>query len=133
MEILQAGSRATRRGPAESFTGLVWQDPVFEAPAPAQLRATRVGFAPGARTAWHTHPRGQTLYVLSGIGRVQSWGGPVRVIRPGDTVWFAPDEKHWHGAAADSFMVHLAMQEAADGVHVTWLEQVSDAEYNAPA
>ena len=118
-----------RRGSADSFTGTVWQDPIIEAPEPARIRAGRVSFEPKARTAWHTHPLGQTLHVLSGLGRVQSWGGPVREIRPGDTVWIPPGEKHWHGAAPNSAMVHLAMQEQLDGVHVIWLEQVSDEQY----
>src|SRR3712207_249766 len=96
---------------------------------PAGIRAVRVSFEPGARTAWHTHPLGQTLHVLSGIGRVQTWGGPVREIRPGDTVWIPPDEKHWHGAAPTIGMVHLALHEQIDGVHVNWLEHVSDEEY----
>jgi quercetin dioxygenase-like cupin family protein len=129
MDITSADHTPTRRGPAAYFTGTVWQDPVIEAPAPAQLRATRVSFEPGARTAWHTHPLGQTLYVLSGIGRAQAEGGPVRELRPGDTVWFAPNEKHWHGAAPGFGMVHLAMQEALDGVHVSWLNHVTDEEY----
>jgi quercetin dioxygenase-like cupin family protein len=129
MEIKPAGSTPTRRGPADYFTGTVWQDPVIEAPEPAHLRMARVTFEPGARTAWHTHPLGQTLHVLSGIGRVQSWGGPVREIRPGDTVWIPPEEKHWHGAAPQHGMVHLAMQEALNGQHVTWLEHVTDAQY----
>ena len=131
MEITEARTVATRRGPKEYFTGTVWQDPIIEAPAPALLRAVRVSFEPGARTAWHTHPLGQTLHVVSGIGRVQSWGGPVREIRPGDTVWIPPDEKHWHGASPTTGMVHIAMQEHRDGNHVVWLEQVSDADYTA--
>ena len=103
-----------------------------EAPAPARVRAYRVTFEPGSRTAWHTHPLGQTLHVLSGVGRVQSRGGPVQTIRPGDTVWFAPGEEHWHGAAPGTGMVHIAMQEADEtGHHVGWLEQVSDADYGA--
>lgn len=129
MDIHSAGSSPTRRGPASSFTGTVWQDPVIEAPQPARLRVNRVSFEPGARTAWHTHPLGQTLYVLQGVGRVQALGGPVRVIRPGDVVWIPPGEKHWHGAAPDTGMTHLAMQEALDGTAVVWLEQVSDADY----
>jgi quercetin dioxygenase-like cupin family protein len=92
-------------------------------------RAARVSFEPGARTAWHTHPLGQTLHVLHGVGRTQSWGGPVREIRAGDTVWIAPDEKHWHGAAPGNVMAHLAIHEHQDGVHVVWLEKVSDAQY----
>ncbi len=131
MEITVLGAVPTRRGPADWFTGTVWQDPVIEAPAPARLRAARVGFEPGARTAWHTHPLGQTLHVLSGVGRVQAWGKAVQAIRPGDTVWIPPGEKHWHGASPQHGMVHLAMQEANDGTVVTWLEQVSDADYGA--
>jgi quercetin dioxygenase-like cupin family protein len=132
MDIYAVGSRASRRMGADSFTGTVWQDPIIEAPAPALLRSARVSFEPGARTAWHTHPLGQTLHVVSGIGRVQLWGGPVREIRAGDTVWIAPGEKHWHGAAPNAAMVHIAMQEALDGKHVTWLEHVSDEQYGAP-
>jgi quercetin dioxygenase-like cupin family protein len=131
MNIKPSGSVPSRRGAADSFTGTVWQDPIIEAAAPARIRASRVSFEPGARTAWHTHPLGQTLYVVSGFGRVQSWGGPIREIRPGDIVWFEPGEKHWHGAAPNSCMAHIAMQEALDGKHVTWLEHVTDAEYGA--
>ena len=129
MDIHACGSRPTRKGPADSFTGTVWQDPIIEAPAPALHRSGRVSFEPGARTAWHTHPLGQTLYVLSGTGRVQSWGGPIREIRAGDTVWIPPGEKHWHGAGPNTGMVHVAMQEALDGKHVEWLEHVTDAQY----
>jgi quercetin dioxygenase-like cupin family protein len=129
MNITPCGSTPTRRGPAEWFTGTVWQDPVIDAPAPARIRSNRVSFEPGARTAWHTHPLGQTLHVLSGCGRVQLWGGPVREIRAGDTVWIAPNEKHWHGAGPKTGMVHLAFQEHLDDVHVTWLEHVSDQQY----
>src|SRR5881396_2081104 len=107
-ETRVSGSVPTRRGPADSFTGTVWQDPIIDAPAPARIRATRVSFEPRARTAWHTHPLGQTLHVLSGVGRVQAWGGPVREIRPGDTVWIPPGEKHWHGAGPSTGMVHIA-------------------------
>ena len=129
MEIISAAKRSSRRGPAEYFTGTVWQDPIFDAPDPARIRAVKVSFEPGARTAWHTHPLGQTLHVLSGIGRVQSEGGPVLEIRPGDTVWIPPGEKHWHGAAPRNGMIHLALQEALEGTAVDWLEHVSDAEY----
>src|SRR4051794_32519535 len=129
MDIVRLGAVPTRRGPADWFTGTVWQDPIIEAPGPARVRAGRVSFEPAARTAWHTHPLGQTLHVLSGIGRVQAWDGPVREIRAGDTVWIPPGEKHWHGAAPDHGMVHLAIQEAQDGVHVVWLEQVNDQQY----
>jgi len=117
--------------PEAYFTGRVLQTPVVETPDPARLRATMVSFEPGARTAWHTHPLGQTLYVVSGAGLVQSWGEPIRDIRPGDTVFFAPGEKHWHGAAPTSAMTHLAMHEALGGVHVEWLEKVSDEQYTA--
>lgn len=131
MKIIAAGSRATARAPQDYFTGTVWQDPIIAAEAPARLVATRVGFEPGARTAWHTHPLGQTLYVISGVGRVQTLGEPVREIRPGDTVWIPPGEKHWHGASPTNAMVHIAMQESLDGSFATWMEQVSDADYNA--
>jgi quercetin dioxygenase-like cupin family protein len=131
MDFHSAGSRPTRRAPKESFTGTVWQDPIVEAPAPARLRAGRVSFEPGARTNWHTHPLGQTLYVISGVGRFQSKGGPVREIRPGDVIWIPPGEKHWHGGSPTNGMTHIAMQEALDGSHVTWMEPVTDAEYQA--
>ena len=129
MDIKPCGSAPSRLASADYFTGTVWQDPIIEAPAPARIRATRVTFTPGARTAWHTHPLGQTLYVVSGLGRAQSWGGPIREIRPGDTVWFAPGEKHWHGAGPQSAMAHIAMQEALDGTAVNWLEHVTDEQY----
>lgn len=129
MEIYDSGSRPTRLAPAEYFTGTVWQDPIVTAPAPARLVSVRVAFEPGARTAWHTHPLGQTLYVVAGVGRIQSEGGPVREIRAGDTVWIPPGEKHWHGASPTNGMAHIAMQEALDGKTATWLEQVSDADY----
>jgi quercetin dioxygenase-like cupin family protein len=122
-----SGSVPTRRGAAGSFTGTVWQDPIIEAPSPARIRSSRVTFEPGARTAW----LGQTLHVLSGAGRVQAWGGPIREIKPGDTVWIPPGEKHWHGAGPTTAMVHIAMQEALDGAHVAWLEKVSDEQYGA--
>jgi quercetin dioxygenase-like cupin family protein len=118
--------------PADSFTGTVWQEPIIEAPAPARVRAAFVRFEPGARTAWHTHPLGQTLCVISGIGRVQTWGEKVREIRPGDVVWIPADEKHWHGAGPATNMVHIATQEALDGKHVTWMEHVSDEQYKVP-
>jgi quercetin dioxygenase-like cupin family protein len=131
MEIYVSGTLPTKRASADAFTGTVWQDPVIEAPPPARLRANRVTFEPGARTAWHTHPLGQTLHVLAGVGRVQTWGGPVNEIRAGDTVWIPPGEKHWHGAAPTTGMVHLAMQEASDGVYVTWMEHVTDEQYGS--
>jgi quercetin dioxygenase-like cupin family protein len=105
-------------------------DPLISAPDPARLRGVSVTFEPGARTAWHTHPLGQTLIVTAGIGRAQKQGEPVEIIRPGDVVWFAPGEKHWHGAAPDCAMTHIALQEALDGKVVDWLEQVSDAQYH---
>jgi quercetin dioxygenase-like cupin family protein len=131
MKIETTGSTKTRRGAEDAFTGTVWQDPIIDAPAPARIKAVVVTFEPSARTAWHTHPLGQTLHVLSGLGRVQIWGQPVREIRPGDTVWIAPDEKHWHGAAPDMGMVHLAMHEHLNGVHVLWMEHVTDEDYAA--
>ncbi|WGF90498.1 (R)-mandelonitrile lyase [Marinivivus vitaminiproducens] len=133
MEIRESGSVPSRAAPKEWFTGPVWQDPIIEAGEPARLRAIRVTFAPGARTNWHTHPLGQTLVVTSGSGLAQVWGGPVRVIRPGDVVWFAPGEKHWHGAGPKNAMSHIAMQEALEGVSVEWLEPVTDAQYNQEA
>jgi quercetin dioxygenase-like cupin family protein len=129
MEIRPNGTQPSRRMPAEYFTGTVWQDPIVDAPAPARVRAAWVRFEPGARTAWHTHPLGQTIHITAGVGLVQTWGGPVREVRAGDTVWFGPGEKHWHGAAPNTAMTHLAMQEALDGKHVEWLEQVTDAQY----
>ena len=131
MDIHLAGSRPTRRAPPEYFTGTVLQDPIIQTEAPARLASTRVSFEPGARTAWHTHPLGQTLYVISGVGRVQAKGGPIREIRPGDVVWIPPGEKHWHGASPTNAMTYIAMQEAADGSYVTWMEHVTDAEYSA--
>jgi quercetin dioxygenase-like cupin family protein len=134
MEIRPSGSMPTRLAPAQSFTGTVLHEQVIEAPEPARVRSSRVTFAPGARTAWHTHPLGQTLIVLSGVGRVQSWGGPVREIHAGDVVWFAPGEKHWHGASPNKAMTHIAIQEGLNGKHVDWMEHVTDEQYaKAPA
>lgn len=130
MEIKRLGSEPTGTGPAEYFTGSVRIDRLVEAPEPARVVAVNVTFEPGARTAWHTHPLGQTLVVTAGVGRVQLWGGPVQEIRPGDVVWIAPGEKHWHGAAPTTAMTHIAMQEKLDGKSVDWLEKVSDAQYN---
>jgi quercetin dioxygenase-like cupin family protein len=129
MEIHLAGSRPTRRAPAEYFTGTVLQDPIIQTEAPARLASTRVSFEPGARTAWHTHPLGQTLIVTAGLGWAQRWGGPIEEIRPGDVVWFAPGEKHWHGATPKTAMTHIAVQEALGGSAVAWLEHVSDEQY----
>jgi len=131
MEIKRTGSQPSAKGPSEWFTGTVRIDPLFQASDPALVQAASVTFEPGARTAWHTHPLGQTLFVLSGLGRAQTWGGPIREIRAGDTVWIPPGEKHWHGAAPGIAMLHLAMQEDLDGKHVEWMEHVTDAEYSA--
>ena len=133
MDIHLAGSRPTRRAPKENFTGTVLQDPIIAAEAPARLVVNRVSFEPGARTAWHSHPLGQTLYVISGVGRVQGKGGPVREIRPGDVVWILPGEKHWHGGSPANGMVHIAMQESLDGNYATWMEPVTDDEYAVAA
>ena len=119
----------TVAGPADWFTGTVWQNPINEAPEPARMRAAVVSFEPGARTAWHTHPLGQTLYVVSGCGRAQTQGGPIREIKAGDVVWFAPGEKHWHGASPATAMTHVALHEALDGKTVDWLEHVTDEQY----
>ena len=129
MEIRRSGSVPTKRAPGEWFTGTVWQDPIADAPAPARVRALLVRFEPGARTNWHTHPLGQTLYVTAGVGRTQAEGGPVREIKAGDVIWIPPGEKHWHGAAPDAFMTHVAIQESQDGVTANWLEPVADADY----
>jgi quercetin dioxygenase-like cupin family protein len=129
MDIHLAGSRPTRRAPKEWFTGTVLQDPIIAASAPARLVVNRVSFEPGARTNWHSHPLGQTLYVIAGVGRVQTKGGPVREIKPGDVVWIPPGEKHWHGGSPTTAMTHMAMQEALDGNTADWMEPVTDAEY----
>lgn len=129
MIIHPAGSRPSGKGPAEYFTGTVRMDPLISTPAPARMRGLTVTFEPGARTAWHTHPLGQTLIVTAGLGLVQRIGGPIEVIRPGDTIYFEPDEKHWHGAAPDVAMTHIALQEELDGSTVTWMEHVTDAQY----
>jgi quercetin dioxygenase-like cupin family protein len=129
MDIKPAGAVPSRRMSADYFTGTVWQDPIVEAPAPARIRAALVTFEPAARTAWHTHPLGQTLHIVRGTGRVQTWGGPIREIRAGDTVWIPPGEKHWHGAAPTTAMAHIAMQEGLEGVAVNWMEHVTDAQY----
>ena len=129
MNITRNGSRPSGKGPAEWFTGTVRVDPLFEAPDPARVRGSSVTFEPGARTAWHTHPLGQTLIVLSGSGLVQRWDGPIEDIRPGDVVWFEPGEKHWHGATPTNAMTHIALQEALNGTVVEWLEHVSDEQY----
>lgn len=129
MQFFKGGERPHRPGNPDYFTGNASQEPIIEAPEPARVRAVIVSFEAGARTNWHTHPLGQTLHVMSGEGRFQLEGEPVREIRPGDTIWIAPGEKHWHGAAPHSAMQHLAIQEALDGKHITWLEPVSQEQY----
>ncbi|HKB00581.1 MAG TPA: cupin domain-containing protein [Gemmataceae bacterium] len=131
MEIKRAGSQPSSIGTAEYFTGAVRIDPLFRAPDPARAVGASVTFEPGARTAWHTHPLGQTLVVTAGCGRAQRWGGPVEAIRPGDVVWFPPGEKHWHGAAPTTAMTHIAIQEQLDGKTAEWMELVSDEQYGA--
>ena len=129
MEIKKSGSQPSSKGPADWFTGTVRVDPLFQANAPARASGASVTFEPGARTAWHTHPLGQTLIVIAGSGRVQREGGPIEEIRPGDVVSIAPNEKHWHGAAPSTAMTHIAIQETLDGKAVDWMEKVSDEEY----
>lgn len=129
MEIRRAGSQPSQTGAEDYFTGRVRIDPLFQAEPPARVSVALVTFEPGARTAWHTHPLGQTLIVVSGVGRAQRAGGPVEEIRPGDVVWFPPNQKHWHGAAPDVAMSHIAIQERLEGRTVDWLEKVTDAEY----
>lgn len=131
MEIRPNGSQPSTTGSADYFTGTVRVDPLAQAPAPARVTAASVTFEPCARSHWHTHPLGQTLIVTAGCGLIQSWGGPVRRIRPGDVVWCPPGEKHWHGAAAATSMTHIAVQEHLDGKVVDWMEEVTDEEYAA--
>ncbi len=129
MEIKQVGSQPSGQGPADWFTGTVRVDPLFQPTDPARVSGASVTFEPGARTAWHTHPLGQTLVVTAGCGRVQGEGGPIEEIRPGDVIWFRPNEKHWHGAAPTTAVTHIAIQEALDGKAVDWMEKVSDEQY----
>jgi quercetin dioxygenase-like cupin family protein len=129
MDIKKSGSQPSGKGPAEYFTGTVHIDPLFEAPEPARVRGASVTFESGARTAWHSHPLGQTLIVTAGCGWVQREGGPTKEIRPGDVIWFEPGEKHWHGAAATTAVTHIAIQEALNGSSVDWMEKVSDEQY----
>ncbi len=129
MKITRSGAAASMAGPEDWFTGTVRIDPLFQAEAPGRVAGAHVTFEPGARTAWHTHPAGQTLIVTFGRGRVQREGGPVEEIRQGDVVWFPAGEKHWHGAAPDTAMSHIAVQESIDGSAVTWMEKVEDADY----
>ena len=131
MEIKRNGSQPSGKGPAEYFTGVVRIDPLFQAPDPARVTGASVTFEPGARTAWHTHPLGQTLIVTLGLGWVQRWGGSIEEIRPGDVVWIPPGEKHWHGGAATTAMTHIAIQEQLDGKAVDWMEHVTDEQYQA--
>src|SRR2546427_4944082 len=131
MDIKRSGSQPSGIGPAEWFTGTVRVDPLFQAPDPARVSGASVTFEPGARTAWHTHPLGQTLIVTAGRGLARRWGGPIEVIRPGDVIWIPPGEKHWHGATATTAVTHLAIQEHLNGKAVDWMEQVSDEQYQA--
>ncbi|XAH22952.1 cupin domain-containing protein [Xylophilus sp. GW821-FHT01B05] len=132
LKITRSGSQASAKGPKDYFTGTVRVDPLFLQPQqPARATGAYVTFEPGARTAWHTHPIGQTLIVTAGAGRVQRWGDPVQEIRPGDVVWIPPGQKHWHGASATTAMTHIAITEQSDGKAVDWLEKVSDAQYQS--
>lgn len=132
MKIIRAGTNPSGPGPSDWFTGTVRIDPLFAAEAPGRAIGAHVTFEPGARTAWHTHPAGQTLIVTFGRGRVQREGGPVEEIRQGDIIWFPADEKHWHGAAPDTAMSHIAIHESLNGSSVTWMEKVADRDYDAP-
>lgn len=129
MEIQRSGSQPSGKGPTENFTGTVRIDPLFAAPDPARTRSISVTFEPGARTAWHAHPLGQTLVVTAGCGLVQSWGEPAETIRPCDVVWSSPKEKHWHGATATSAMTHISIVEQLGGKSAEWMEKVSDEQY----
>jgi quercetin dioxygenase-like cupin family protein len=131
VEIKRIGSQPSGKGSAEYFTGTVRLDPLINPPEPARVRGAAVTFEPGARTAWHTHPFGQHLIVTAGCGRVQRWGGSIEEIRPGDVVWIAPDEKHWHGAAPTTAMTHIAIQEQLDGKAAEWMEHVTDEQYQS--
>jgi quercetin dioxygenase-like cupin family protein len=130
MEIRRSGSQPAAKGPAEWFTGTVRIDPLCNAPAPARTVSASVTFEPGAPTAWHSHPLGQTLIVTAGGDRAKRWGRPVEEIRPGDVIWFAPGEKHWHGAAPTTAMTHIAIQEQLEGKTADWMEKVSDEQYH---
>ena len=129
MQIIQANLRPTRKASSEYFTGTVWQDPIIEAAEPARVRALKVAFEPGARTAWHTHPLGQTLYIISGTGLIGLRNEAPQLVKAGDTVWIPPDEEHWHGASVTNSMTHIAIQEALNGSVAEWLEKVSDDQY----
>ena len=131
MEIKRAGSKPSAKGPVDYFTGSVRIDPLFEATGAARGQIASVTFEPGARTAWHTHPIGQTLIITSGFGRVQRWDGPIEDIRPGDVIWFPAGEKHWHGASPTTSMSHITVVEAPDGKSADWMEKVTDEQYGA--
>jgi quercetin dioxygenase-like cupin family protein len=131
MDIKRSDSQSSNKGSVDYFTGTVRIDPLFTAPSPARVVGASVTFEPGARTAWHTHPLGQTLIVTAGCGRAQPWGGSIQEISPGDVIWFPPGEKHWHGATPTTAMTHIAIQEQQDGKTVEWLEKVSDEQYGA--
>ena len=131
MEIKRIGAQPSVKGPSEWFTGTARIDPLFQARDPGLVQGASVTFEPGARTAWHTHPLGQTLIVMWGVGWTQNWGGHIEEIRPGDVIWFPPGEKHWHGASATTAMTHIAIQEQLDGKAVDWMEHVSDEQYQA--
>jgi len=130
MDIQRVGTKPSGAGPADYFTGTVRIDPLFQAPDPARVVGASVTFEPGARTAWHTHPLGQTLIVTAGSGYAQRWDGPLEHLHPGDVVWFAPNEKHWHGATPTTALTHIAIQERQDNKTVDWLEHVTDEQYN---
>ena len=129
MDIFKAGSKPTKKSSSEWFTGTVWQDPIIEALEPARVRALKVSFEPEARTAWHTHPLGQTLHIISGTGLVGLRNEQPKIINAGDTVWIPPDEEHWHGATPTNSMSHIAIQEAMNGMVANWLEKVTDEDY----
>ena len=129
MEIRRIGTQASSKGPSDWFTGTVRIDPLFQASAPARVQSVNVTFEPGARTAWHTHPLGQTLLVVAGCGWVQRDGAPIEEVRPGDVIWFHPGEKHWHGATPTTAMTHIAIQEQLNGKAVDWMEKVSEEQY----
>jgi quercetin dioxygenase-like cupin family protein len=132
MEIRRIGTQASSKGPSDWFTGTVRIDPLFQASAPARVQSVNVTFEPGARTAWHMHPLGQTLIVMAGCGWVQRDGAPIEEVRPGDVIWFHPGEKHWHGATPTTAMTHIAIQEQLNGKAVDWMEKVSEEQYRRP-
>jgi len=131
VDIYRAGSKPTQKSSSDWFTGTVWQDPIVEAPEPARVRAVKVTFEPGARTAWHTHPLGQTLHLISGVGLIGLRDDHPKIINAGDTVWIPPNEEHWHGATPTNSMTHIAIQESMNGSVANWLEKVADSEYNS--